>query len=97
MSEVNGNFFCQGCKEEVKIKYSRQKNEIKYGPIVEWKSINNEWSFLDVSGVWGNYKYIERWNDYKFWYCCECGCCYSEYYESRPTGFEIREHGNKNN
>ena len=73
MSEVNGNFFCLGCKEEVKIKYGRQKNEIKYGPIVEWKSINNEWSFLDVSGVWGNYKYIERWNDYKFWYCCECG------------------------
>ena len=30
-------------------------------------------SFLDVREVWGNYKYIERWNDYKFWYCCECG------------------------
>ena len=49
-----------------------------------------------------NVEYEER-NDIdgseyeEIWYCCECGCCYSEYYEARPTGFEIREHGNKNN
>ena len=72
MSEINGTFFCQGCKEEVKIKYGK-KNEIKYGPIKEWKSINNDWSFLDASNAWSDYKYIERWNEYKFWYCCGCG------------------------